>query len=197
MPGHSDIIGNEEADKLAKQATNMKPSCNYTSFAFLGIQINKIMKSEYNLFLETNKKFKLLSSYASKYLCKVSKKILLPSGINRETASSFFQLKLGHRYLKAYLYKLGITQNKHCICGSIETTRHLLLDCKEYRRQRVTLLQNIRKETSLRELTLGFLLHTKIGIKHILVFLKETNICTRKWHLERSNRVEEENEEEN
>ena len=73
----------------------------------------------------------------------------------------------------------------------------MLLDYKEYRRQRLTLLQNIRKDTSLRELTLGFLLHTKISIKHTLVFLKETNIYTRKWHLERSDKVEEENEEEN
>ena len=190
-------MGNEEADKLAKQATCIQPSSNYTSFAFLGIQINKVMKSEYSLFLETNKKSKSLSSYASRYLYKVSKKILLPSGINRETASSFFQLKLGHGYLKAYLHKLGIAQNKHYICGSIKTTRHLLLDYKEYRRQRLTLLQNIRKETSRRKLTLGFLLHTKISIKHTLIFLKETNICTRKWHLKRSDRVEEENEEEN
>jgi hypothetical protein len=31
----------------------------------------------------------------------------------------------------------------------------------------------------------------EIGILNILVFLKETNIYTRKWHIERSVKVEE------
>ena len=39
-------------------------------------------------------------------------------------------------------------------------------------------------------------MHTKISIKKILGFLKETRLCTRKWHLERgqedeTNEVEE------
>ena len=83
-------MGNEEADKLAKQATCIQPSSNYTSFAFLGIQINKVMKSEIELYLEHNKNSKSLSSYASRYSYKVSKKILLLSGTIREQASSFF-----------------------------------------------------------------------------------------------------------
>jgi hypothetical protein len=34
-------------------------------------------------------------------------------------------------------------------------------------------------------------MHTKIGITNLLVFLKETNICTKSWHLERGSRLEE------
>ena len=44
--------------------------------------------------------------------------------------------------------------------------------------------------------SLKLLMHTKIGIEKILGFLKETRLCTRKWHLERgqedeANKVEE------
>ena len=34
-------------------------------------------------------------------------------------------------------------------------------------------------------LSLKLLMHTKIGIGKTLSFLKETRLCTRKWHLER------------
>ena len=34
-------------------------------------------------------------------------------------------------------------------------------------------------------LSLRLLMHTRIGIGKTLGFLKETKICTRKWHLER------------
>jgi hypothetical protein len=37
-------------------------------------------------------------------------------------------------------------------------------------------------------------MNTKIGIASLLVFLKDTNICTRKWYLERGKRVEKEGE---
>ena len=42
-----------------------------------------------------------------------------------------------------------------------------------------------------RTLTLRVLLHTEIGIETTLVFLKETSICTRKWHLNRAYEEEE------
>ena len=36
VPGHLDILGNEEADKLAKLATKIAPSLKQTSYAVLG-----------------------------------------------------------------------------------------------------------------------------------------------------------------
>ena len=51
-----DIIGNEEADVLAKIGTTspiLEPESVKTSFAFLGVQINKVKKQEYSLLLES------------------------------------------------------------------------------------------------------------------------------------------------
>jgi hypothetical protein len=51
-----DIIGNKEADILAKIGTTsliLEPELVKTFFIFLGIKINKIKKLEYKLLLES------------------------------------------------------------------------------------------------------------------------------------------------
>jgi FAD synthase len=70
-------------------------------------------------------------------------------------------------------------------CGQRETAKHLLLDYKEYRKERKDLLNRIKKGIKVRQLTLPLIAHTKIGITNLLAFLKGTNICIRKWFLER------------
>ena len=75
MPSYSNIIGNKEANKLVKKAMFINSSNTFTSFAFLGIKINKLKKSEIKLYLEQNKKSKSLISYASRYLAKILLKI--------------------------------------------------------------------------------------------------------------------------
>jgi hypothetical protein len=51
-----DIIGNKEVDILAKIGITspiLEPKLVKTFFAFLGIEINKVKKQEYRLFLES------------------------------------------------------------------------------------------------------------------------------------------------
>ena len=188
VPGHSDILGNEIADKLAKKAAKSRISqdlVEQTSFAFLGIRLNELRRLEIQDILDLQKPTSNQESYAKTYPWKISKKITLPLAIKRELASSFFQLKLGYGYIKSYLYRLNLVSNNKCKCGERETTGHLLLSCIFYQEQRQTVLKKIQGKVAIRKLTLPILLHTKIGIKAILVFLKETSICTRKWHLQR------------
>jgi len=89
------------------------------------------------------------------------------------------------------LHRLNITSTALCIYNQKETTKHLLLECKAYKKERDFLFKQIKKGIQVRSLTLPLILHTKIGIKNLLVFLKETNICTKSWHLERESRIEE------
>lgn len=195
VPGHSDIVGNEEADSLAKAATKVTPDSNYTSFACLGVILNSQKRSETTAYIARNLKTKSLQTHSSKYTCQVTQKLRLPSGTKRETGSSFYQLKLGHGYLKSYLYKLGLASTNKCRCGSIETAIHLLLNCKVYKTQRQGLITAVKKSLQIKTITPSILLHTQIGIRETLVFLKETRICTRNWHLERGEYEEVEEEE--
>ena len=110
----------------------------------------------------------------------------------RVTGSAFFQLKLGHGYIKSYLARLGKCTNDLCqLCGRRENPEHLLLSCKALSAERQELKDRLRVPLSIQ-----ILLHTRKGIKETLVFLQQTQIATRKWHLERHREEEEEEEDE-
>ena len=135
-------------------------------------------------------KYDTLSSrnqaYKKLFLWKLGAKIQLPLGTKQELASAFYQLKLGHGYLKSYLYRLGHSNNDLCRCGKKETAEHLLLSCKELKVAR----KKLQDDLSGTRLSLPVLLHTKAGIEKTLDFLKETSIATRKWHLARQEEEE-------
>jgi ribonuclease HI len=190
VPGHSGVLGNELADSLAKAATIVAPSSHTISYAYLGSQIRNIATQEWQEVLD---QYDTLPSrnqaYKKQFLWKLRTKIQLPLGTKRELASAFFQLKLGHGYIRTYLYRLGHSNSDLCRCGKRETAEHLLLSCKELRVAR----KKLQDELLGTRLSLPILLHTKTGIEKTLGFLKETSIATRRWHLARQ---EEEVEEE-
>ena len=103
-------------------------------------------------------------------------------------------MKLSYNYIRSYLYRLGHTDSDSCRCGKKETAAHLLLSCKEVgvAKARAKLRDGLKGA----RLSLPLLMHTKIGIEKTLDFLKNTRLCTRKWHLERSQEAEQEEEEE-
>ena len=126
--------------KIGTTSPILEPESVKTSFAFLGVQINKVKKQEYSLLLESYTKPKTqLESYSNIYPWKVSKKIQLPLGTLRLLASAFFQLKLGHGYLKSYLHRLNIASNNKYKYGKTKNTKHLLLYCSLYREERIRL----------------------------------------------------------
>jgi ribonuclease HI len=109
VPGHKDIAGNELAYSLAKEATTLIPETDKTSFATLGCKINNLTTSEwrsslnqYNKTTNTN-----TTSYRNYFIWKLSSKLQIPTKTKRELASAFYQLKIGHGYLKSYLFRLG------------------------------------------------------------------------------------------
>ena len=119
------------------------------------------------------------NTYAAKYSWKIRKRLSVPMGTQRETASAFYQLKIGHGYNKAYLFRIGKADSPLCSCGAKQTPEHLLLSCKWLRADRKILRDELRKA----QLTLSLLLHTKQGIAATLAFLSRTRVGTRKWYL--------------
>ena len=77
-----------------------------------------------------------------------------------------------------------MTNNK-CRCGAIESPEHLLLACLLYREQRDQLFKELsyrRREDNRAELAL---LYSAKASEKLLVFLKETRISIRSWHIKR------------
>lgn len=57
------------------------------------------------------------SSYLKTFRWKIRKKLNLPS-TEREIASAFYQLKIGHGYFKSYLYRFSHADTDLCTCGT-------------------------------------------------------------------------------
>lgn len=51
VPGHQDVIGNEKADTLAKEATKLDPSSSRTSLAVIGTRIKQLGEREWLSYL--------------------------------------------------------------------------------------------------------------------------------------------------
>ena len=93
----------------------------------------------------------------------------------RRITSAYFVLKLGHGYLKSYLFRFGLLENDKCRCGSRETAEHLLLRCRMYAGERQKHIQ----QRTLKDLFTGE------GRMEVLQFIEATGIATRTWHLAR------------
>jgi ribonuclease HI len=181
-PGHEGVDGNERADSLAKGAALARPNSRSTSLAMTGIRIKNRTEMEWRLAFSRYSKSAIEqnpSTYAKVFKWKFRKRLAIPPGTKRELTSTFYQLKLGHCYAKAYLARFGKADSDRCSCGAVQTREHLLLSCKWYRLERRELQNDIGEK----ELTLRLLLQTKKGIAATLCFLEKTKIATRKWQL--------------
>lgn len=183
VPGHMGIFGNEIADCLAKEAVDDDTTGEYpTSFAVLGMEMKSMMRREWeDIAGKVYTKPVSSNSYFKSFAPKPCFKLRIPHGTPRKLASAFYQLKMGHGFFKSYLLRTKRVDSSRCWCGSPrETPRHLLLSCKEYKKQRKHLRESIGDELSFESLfrDLG-------AVKATLAFIKETGIATKQWHLER------------
>ncbi|TVY31292.1 hypothetical protein LSUB1_G008978, partial [Lachnellula subtilissima] len=182
VPGHQDIDGNKDADRLAKTGSKSLPTTQTalaatTSYAYIDIKINQIHQHAWSSALASGK-----GHYFNFFNPRIHSRIQLPK-VARSTASAFFQLKLKHGYFGSYLKRFKRASSDRCICNTNqpESPQHLILACSKYKAERYILRQNVPFRLSMQSL-----FETKIGRQHLLVFLHKTGISTRKWRLERA-----------
>jgi ribonuclease HI len=185
VPGHKNVEGNEKADELAKRASKQASSSKETSWAMYGLRIKQVKALEWKEAVQLADKQRRRPQRAFT----PSNRLKVGQGTKRILASTFYQLKLGHGYQKAFLYRIGKANDDKCLCGAKETTDHLLFSCLLWRNQRKEeLMKDLQGPiTSLRP----YFLNTEIGIRRVIRFLEVTRVGTRKWHLDRIEREEE------
>ena len=89
------------------------------------------------------------------------------------------QLKLNHDYFNSYLKNLNNhSKISKCYerCHGVQNPDHLLINCNHFRDQQAVLIKNMKSHTQL----IKALFTTTEELKHLIDFLKSTNVATRR-----------------
>ena len=125
-PGHSDIAGNEEADRLAKEAateaSKFKEGSSSTSMA----EVNLASTQHIMLLWQRRWDIAEVRREYYKYTLQVTMKCQfdIPT---KQAYSRILQLQTGYSILNQYRSMIGQTDNNLCQCGQVEDTQHYLL----------------------------------------------------------------------
>jgi hypothetical protein len=182
VPGHCDYACNEKVDEEAKKAAQGLSS----DAGYLPPLLRKCLPARVSA-LRQGFKTRLLKSWkrrwrsSSRYaqhrpLDKTapSKQFLkLVKGLDRRQASLLTQLRMGHIGLNQHLFRIRKVEPPvwpHCRGLTVETVKHVLIDCPFYRHEWHILQQKLRRNAT----SIPFLLSSPVAVKHVLTFIRST-----------------------
>lgn len=139
---HIGIIGNEIADKTAKEAT--KHECVDIRFNISTPEIKSIIiKQKLRQIWQRRNRKKRVRCYF-----KIQRKVgyMRDGGLNWRKDLIISHFRFGHTGLNISLFKIGMHATVNCIyCNQEETIKHIMISCKKYRKQKYSLIQNLEK----------------------------------------------------
>ena len=136
-PGHSEVQGNEVADRLAKEAAmEAKELGEETSI----VTVQDVKRhARVSIRYKRQQRWDIGESERDFYLCKPflisNPRLDYP---NIKLYKKMLQLRTGYSKLNDYRHKLGQVETRYCECGQIETVQHYLLECPLYDEARYT-----------------------------------------------------------
>jgi len=148
------VEGNERADRVAKEAARSGTHSHekFNSLAHLSRLITKCKWNEdRKWFRDQHHKRKPESRNTYKLLDKNQRIDPPAAGAKKKLACLFYQLKSGHAYTAEFLCRIGECNSRicsNCENGRIQTVRHLMLDCRKWRRERDIMWYEIKKANS-------------------------------------------------
>jgi hypothetical protein len=142
VPSHCEILGNDEADRLAKAIHTVidQPIIDiplpqsYMKKCLLESVIKK-----YDTYWHTISHTTHLGNIKDKF--ETWHRFTLH---DRHSDVVITRLRLGHSRLRGHLYRIGLVDDPNCAqCSIVETPEHLLLNCPSYAAARVDLLNSL------------------------------------------------------
>lgn len=179
VPGHFDVEGNEQADKLAKEGTQITTRQNTTTtLSFLKRVCREARKREWRTIWESDSTNRG-RNYDGFFKHKPDQ---IFATNNRPFVSAVTQLRTGHGYFRSYLHRIPNNQinTPTCFCNTNQhqTPKHLILKCPKFRKARSE-MQSIA--TQIPKLRLHTLLYTNSGLQGLEHFFKATGIGTQSF----------------
>jgi ribonuclease HI len=131
VPGHMGIEGNDRADSLAKEATDLEPITETTTIASLHRQIRNKLKTEWT------------SNWAGKPMTgRYAISDHIPPSLSgshafrtldRRTLGIVTQARTGHGHFGEYYQIHNIQEPTNCPCGAaLQTREHIVFECQEH-----------------------------------------------------------------
>jgi ribonuclease HI len=187
VPGHHGIEGNERADQAAKQAAQKPPRGGQgkLSLAYIHRTKTEVVKAQKQQWLTKalgRRSLRAQRAYRAQPGWKLDPAL---AAAPKRIASRYYQLKMGHAAVGAYLQKVQARESGACrgCQAPSETVHHLLFECREWRRQRGTLFRALVKAkvalpTIAEDHPEGRIFGDLRATKAILQFLTNTTIGT-------------------
>ena len=209
VPAHEGVLGNEEADKAAKEAAHVSSvKEKWTSLTYLKKKVKKDADREEADSLEVQLRIRERKGRPPYSLRKDKKGMHDGLSKSRKALTArFLQLKSGHGSIGQFLHRIKAVDTPDCwgCLFPTQTPEHLWLHYRKWRSERAKLLASLRKENVQFQWDrkgVAELLGTKKAIPHLLEFLKDTDVGyklgkkerQKKWK-KRRNREDEEDDE--
>ncbi|XP_015126997.1 uncharacterized protein LOC107048362 [Diachasma alloeum] len=146
IPSHMGIPGNEEADRLAKTATEViRPEISSLPFTDFKEEFRSLSKKNTSQQLKETGAMKgkvyfrdFYSNSAKPWFRKFKK-------LRRNTVVWVNRIRANHYNLKASLARIGVVDSPSCECGYPEQdVDHLVWQCRQYDEQRKELISKIK-----------------------------------------------------
>ena len=161
-PSHCGIIGNEDADKAAKAATELENATqlplNFNDFKRNSIQA---LYNEWQYYWQRESTGRFTYSLLPNVKNSTLQKLATSYG---RQSKLLFRLILGHIPINSYLYRFKLRPNDACdTCSTPESIEHLLLQCRKSRDLRLNYYNANRTfpSTDAKELVLN---HTDLAL---------------------------------
>ena len=71
------------------------------------------------------------------------------------------QLRTGYVRLNEYMKKSNLGQSNKCQCGEVESVKHYILDCRQYKNEREQMRRKLFEACDITDLDLNILLDAK------------------------------------
>ena len=159
-PGHSDIKGNECADRLAKEAAEeakeKKDLPPVITMGDIKTAARESGKKKWQDMWEKSETGRHLFNYRPQVKYRIEHKF-----DTRQGESVVAQLRTGYARLNEYLKKSNITESDMCQCGEIESVKHYLIECELYENQREQLRRKLFEICGIVHLDMNLLLDAK------------------------------------